>query len=238
MNIKKEYLKYVLFQRTGYLKNNVVSRALTIFGKIQLFHKTSIYLKAFMFSARINKEYKEDMYSEYLLIKPYLPSNIEAILDIGCGIAGINVFIYNHYKNNINIYLIDKTSTHELIHYDFNKTGAFYNSLAAAKQVLINNSVNADHIHLQEVTEDNSISFVVKFDIVISFISWGFHYPMSTYLEATYQKLKVNGVLIIDIRKNTGGENEILQKFGNFKIIHTTSSYDRVLAIKQSITTP
>ena len=50
-------------------------------------------------------------------------------------------------------------------------------------------------------------------DFVISTISWGFHFPVSTYLKSVANVLSENGILIIDIRKDTGGENELKTEF-------------------------
>jgi hypothetical protein len=46
-----------------------------------------------------------------------------------------------------------------------------------------------------------------NFDIIISTYSWGFHYPVDTYLDEVASKLAPSGVLILDIRHNTPGED-------------------------------
>jgi 2-polyprenyl-3-methyl-5-hydroxy-6-metoxy-1,4-benzoquinol methylase len=46
------------------------------------------------------------------LIKPYLDNNqIKNVLDIGCGLGLINIFIYNYFK--CNLYLLDKSVIEE-----------------------------------------------------------------------------------------------------------------------------
>ncbi len=232
IKIPKEAIKYVLFQRTGYLKDNYVFNLLSIFGYFNPFYKSSVSLKSFLFHRQIEKEFNADMVSEYLIIKPFLPLKITSLLDIGCGMAGIDILLSEHYANNIDIFLIDKTLINKKIYYHFKKKGAFYNSLQISKTILKNNDINSGNIYLQEATQDNRISFEGNFDMVISLISWGFHYPILTYLDEVYKKLKIEGILIVDIRKNSGGENEMKRKFGNYKIIFSSKTYLRVLARK------
>lgn len=237
MNIKlpEESLRYVLFQRTHYLQESPFFNFLTLaalpryVGLVQS-HNLSTELKIFFYGPEIKKEYNKDIEFEYSTIKDYLPENAKSILDIGCGVAGIDVLISRHYSDNINVFLIDKTYTDKKIYYGFKKKASFYNSLDISKQVLELNGVH--NTFIQQATEQNSIDFKESFDIIISLISWGFHYPASTYLNNAYDKLNKNGVLIIDIKKSTGGENEIMEKFGNCKVIFENKERFRVLAIK------
>ncbi len=69
MKIPKDSIKYILFQRTGYLKNNLFFRFLNYVGYLKYFYKLSINLKSFFFSSKIKNEFSEDMAKEYSLIK-------------------------------------------------------------------------------------------------------------------------------------------------------------------------
>jgi SAM-dependent methyltransferase len=201
-------------------------------GEHRPFYKVSVKAKALLFSNRIKIEFWEDMEREYITMRNILPQKATSILDIGSGIAGINAFINKHYNNKIDIYLLDKTQTDERVYYYYHERGSVYNSLTLAKELLKQNGVDESRIHTQEATDDNQILIDTTFDIVVSLISWGFHYPVTTYLDVVYQKLKPKGVLIIDIRKETGGEKELKGKFGNATVIFETSKYWRVLAKK------
>lgn len=225
-------IKYILFQRTCYLKDNYIFYCLTLLGCFKLFHNLSINLKSILFLSKIKTEFSKDMESEYAIIRPYLPMIANSILDIGCGVAGIDVIISNHYKNKIDIFLVDKTYVDKKVYYNFEKKGSFYNSLQISRKILEINSIDPSRIYLQEATEKNDIMFKNKFDIVISLISWGFHYPVLTYLDSVYKKMNENGILILDIRKDTGGEKEIEKIFGNYKIIFNNKTFIRILAKK------
>ena len=228
MILPKNSIKYLLLQRTSYLKNNQLAKILNAVP----FYQLSVGLKARLLTSPIRQEFNQDMLDEFSSLKPFLPAAANSILDIGCGLAGIDVLISQHYQNQIEIFLLDKTSTDKKIYYHFNQKGSFYNSLPLAKKILEINGVDSNKIHLQEATDDNKIEFPGTFDIIISLISWGYHYPAATYLEPAYQKLNPGGALILDIRKNTGGEKEIAEKFGSYQVISKTEKSIRILANK------
>ncbi|MDG3547085.1 hypothetical protein [Methanobacterium formicicum] len=214
------------------MKNNYIFCVLTQLGLNNFFYKFTVNIKSIIFKSQIIIEYNKDLFKEYSIIKPFLPSDIKSILDIGCGVAGIDVLLSKHYENNVDIFLLDKTSVDDKVYYHFEKKGSFYNSLNVSKDLLEINGIKPLKIHLQEATDNNRIKFNTKFDLIISFISWGFHYPISTYLDEVYEKLSAYGVLIVDIRRGTGEENEIREKFGNCNIIFKTPKLIRVLALK------
>jgi len=55
-------------------------------------------------------------------------------------------------------------------------------------------------------------NLVIPVDLIISMKSWGFHYPISTYLELARNSLNKGGRIITDLRKNTG-QIEVLAKW-------------------------
>jgi len=230
IKIPKEAIKYIALQRTDYLKNNFFTRLEKYFPK---FKKILLKIKCFLFQNKIRLSYKNDLFTEYEKIKQFLPTKIESILDIGCGIAGIDILISNHYNNNIKIFLLDKTEVEKNIHYNFIPIGSFYNSLEKAKKFLIMNRIDKNNIYLQQATKDNLIMFDEKFDLVISLLSWGFHYPIKTYLQQVKEKMNARGILIMDIRKNTEGEEEIKKMFGNIRIISTSEKIIKILTYKK-----
>ena len=94
------------------------------------------------------------------------------------------------------------------------------------------NGVPEENIHLLEATDDNKIDIHQRLDLVISLISWGFHYPVSTYLDRVYELLQKNGCLIIDLRKNTEGLKELEWKFSSVTPYFETKTSLRVVAVK------
>jgi protein-L-isoaspartate O-methyltransferase len=70
------------------------------------------------------------------------------------------------------------------------------------------------------------------FDVIISLISWGFHYPVSTYLDVVYDNMAENGILILDVRKNQNQEVLLTSKFETVKVIHDIGKAQRFLVKK------
>lgn len=233
IKLPNDSLPYILFQRTGYLKRNVLFNLLTLVGSINPLYKLSVYLKSWLFANDIKREYSHDINYEFSTIKKFLPKRVNSILDIGCGMAGIDVLISRYYRNNIDIFLIDKTRVENNVFYQFEKVGAFYNSLTVSKAVLELNGIETEKIHYQEATQKNEITFKKKFDVVLSLISWGFHYPVSVYINQVFDQLSKGGILILDVRKHTGGEEEIIKKFGSYSIIIDEKKFVRILAKKK-----
>jgi hypothetical protein len=180
----------------------------------------------------IKKEYNSDMVSEYQSLKEALPETTENILDIGSGIAGLDVQISSHYNNEIQIFLLDKSTIDEDLHYGFEKIGSFYNSLLLSKKVLVDNGILESNVFLQEATVDNKITFNKKFDLIISIISWGFHYPVETYLDEVFDNLKLGGTLILDVRKDSNGLELLKIKFGNHMILGDFKKHYRLKIVK------
>jgi len=119
------------------------------------------------------------------------------------------------------------------VYYGIEEKASFYNSLDIAKLLLINNDVREENIYTQEVTQDNKINFKEKFDLVISLISWGFHYPVSIYIDQVHDLLKPDGVLIIDVRKGSGGKDMLKNKFGNIEVITDRQKHERIVVRKK-----
>jgi len=184
-----------------------------------------------LYKEQIKAAYIRDMLGEYESIKPHLPPDVSTVLDIGCGVAGIDVLLHQHYQGspNLQFLLLDRTEVNTTIYYQFHEQGAFYNSLSAAKETLEANGIVSKNIHLIEASEDMQIP-VEQVDLVISLISWGFHYPVSTYVEKVWKHLNADGTLIIDIRKGSGGEAELATRFKVLSVILETTKFSRYLA--------
>lgn len=226
---------YILLQRTGYIKH-AKGRLFSLLNK---YSPWSFYEKAVKWEANHRKDeikalYRQDISGIYQNIREHLPERCDTALDIGCGIAGIDLFLYRHYQPNqsIQLYLLDKTSVDKRVFYNYKSKGSFYNSLALAGEMLSANGVPHANIHPLEATEDNRINIEQPLNLVISLISWGFHYPVATYLNRVYDLLHENGRLIIDVRKDTGGLQELEQKFKSVNIISETQKSLRVAAVK------
>jgi len=102
--------KYVLLQRSSYQRFTRVLpyRALrrhlpsTAYGHL-------VALEARLCAARVGAMYARDIFDEYLSFRDVLPAQCHSILDIGCGVAGIDVALKNHYAaSDLELFLLDK----------------------------------------------------------------------------------------------------------------------------------
>jgi len=222
-------VKYILLQRTE------LQEYFRIFKKNKfLYYIYFITLEAYLMRQQIKEKFALKLLEEYQTMKPYLPTQASRIVDIGSGIAGIDVFLYHHYRHSRpkpDLFLLDKTETTKKIYYGFNQQASYYNSLEVAKLMLISNKINEENIHLISVNSYYEIE-CSSADLIISLISWGYHYPVSTYLEQVYQWLKPGGRLILDVRKGSDGENEVKQKFSENSLIMQDEKRLRLLLIK------
>jgi SAM-dependent methyltransferase len=162
--------------------------------------------------------YHDEMAREFAHMKPFLPETAAHVLDIGCGLAGIDHFVDRHYKGSATIHLLDKNGVSDQVYYLFHDQAAYYCSLEMARTFLVFNGVSADRVVLHDVAK-KGFPRRVQFDLMLSLISWGFHYPVSAYLKHVRRWLAPSGVVILDIRKGTGGETELAKSIGPVSVI-------------------
>lgn len=232
--IPDKAVPYILFQRTAYLRytHSLLYRALRKISPFS-FYKQTVYLESCVRGDKIKAMYMDDMTHEYNVIKNFLPDTCQSVLDIGCGIAGINILLNRHYNNSdMKFYLLDKSEIEDNVFYLFNSKGAFYNSLELACDTLASNGISKKNIISIIANEKNEIGIDEKVDLIISLISWGFHYPISTYLDRVHEILSENGRLIIDVRNDTDGLSLLTSKFAHVDVIEETATRKRVVCFK------
>ncbi len=233
--IPDDAVKYILFQRTAYLAL-WRTRFVKILKKLSPWslYNAVVILESMLQREKVKQLFNEDMMGEYESIKSWLPNKCSRILDIGCGVGGIDVLLHRHYNcdGNTEFYLLDKTGINRKVYYGFKKEPAFYNSLDMTEQLLSQNGIHRENIHLLEVTSEHHINVPVVVDLVISLSSWGFHYPVSTYVNEVCDILRQEGHLILDVRKGKREEEELEQKFAKVQIISEGEKHFRVFAVK------
>jgi len=233
MHIPDEAVSYILFQRTAYL-----SLPVAVLARLRHVPSAALYHTLVEIEGRVRREhikrlYAEDMRREYETIRDALPAECAAVLDIGCGVAGIDVLLHQHYADpKLSVFLLDKTQVEQRVFYKFEQEGAFYNSLAIARDLLVANGIDAAHVHLHEATATNDIPINTPIDLVLSLISWGFHYPVETYVQRVHEVLRSGGVAILDVRKQTSGLEVLKDLFAEVDVLLETKKQHRVAARK------
>jgi SAM-dependent methyltransferase len=155
------------------------------------------------------------------MISNYLPADASSVLDIGCGLGLIDLAIYKHYKDNCKLYLLDKTNSidENTSVRGFNQKYIFYNSLDSTKTTLADNGVLLQDINTFEVSDEAVEELSNRqFDIILSLLSCGWHYPIETYVNLIKKSLKPEGLLILDIRHDTG---QLEYAKEHFELLHT-----------------
>ncbi len=169
-------------------------------------------------------QFKAQIKTEYNEMKKYLPAGVKSILDIGCGLASIDVLLSKHYNQPI-LYLMDNSEVSDKIVYGYNRKKEYYSCFKATRSLL-----KANYIKNYNLVDIKNHKYPVykKIDLVISLLSCGYHYSVNEYLGYINTILSSNGSLILDIREDSDGIEVIKTIFPKIKKI---SHYNKSIRI-------
>ena len=177
------------------------------------------------------RAHKTEMMGVLDTMKTSLPTQSRSILDIGSGFGAIDLLLFHHYEGAPNIHLLDKDdiAPHKSSGFhDSAESFAPYNSFAYTRSFLERNGVPGDKIATTDIATE-TFPQEEQFDLVLSLLAWGFHFPVSTYIDDVYNTLSPGGTLIMDVRKTTHGIDELEQKFGHRPtVIYEEEKFSRV----------
>ena len=153
---------------------------------------------------------------------PLVRTTIKANIDV------VKIAIATSVSTKVNpeLFLFDADSKSTDIKYGFLDKPSVYNSLYATDKMMRVNNVKNYFI----MNTKNRFPLIFNLDIIISTLSYGYHYPVETYLEKINQILSKNGVLIIDIRENTDGIKKVGKIFPYIDIISNYNKSARICA--------
>ena len=172
----------------------------------------------------------EKIQRDYEDIKTYLPKQIGNVLDIGCGLCGIDVLIHNNHEVG-NFYLFDYDRTDKKVFFGFNKTGAAYNSFNEAKEMIHINICPEKTFFYKFVDAAKEKIPDTKYDLVISLLSCGYHYPIDIYLQDILNNLDRDGIFIFDSRntETANALNMLRDKFLDITILPVDNKANKVI---------
>ncbi|MBV1896651.1 MAG: class I SAM-dependent methyltransferase [Rhodobacteraceae bacterium] len=152
------------------------------------------------------------VYGEYQSLADTLKSIApKRIADIGCGYAFFDLFAARDLAATV---LLIDLEANEHRHFGFQTEGAAYSSLAVARQLLEDNGVERNAIETLN-PRDQPPETAAPVDLVVSFLSCGFHYPVDSYLPFIDKALVSGGVAIFDLRMDTAAvQSAQLETFG------------------------
>lgn len=167
----------------------------------------------------VKAAYAASVEADYEAMKPWLPKKCRAWLDIGAGMAGIDVLLRRHYRMS-RIHLMDGTGRGPNM-VGYQKGIDLYNSMPAALELLAANGIKSVGVH------EPDPSATIECDLIVSLLSWGHHYPAETYLPLVMRSLRPGGRLILDLRKGQNGHRVISKSLAFLGIVSEHKS-DRV----------
>jgi len=146
-------------------------------------------------------EYKKNKTISFELLDSFLTTPPTNILDIGCGLAFESEMFQSKY--NSNLYLLDGDFESSISASRDRKYGtadsmAFYTKIDSLKNSFVQRKLKYNFVDANNV----QLPLDLKFDLVYSNVSCGYHYPLTTYLELLKMHTTKNSVLIFDINSS------------------------------------
>lgn len=169
-------------------------------------------------------------------IKPHMPRRYGRakmnVLDIGCGLGVAALAVYQAMGGKVdNIVLMDKQRVDAHAgkggwHPDADSMGASGNP-HEAMEFLFGNGVDGNTAVGPFETDGKSFPDNEKYSVIISTLSCGFHFPVSTYAAGILKTIRKGGVVILDIRNGHEDEaNKALGKAG--EVIYEGAKHKRM----------
>jgi hypothetical protein len=231
----------ILLQRTDIQKSNSI--LLKNFNKltknkfdiINVLFKSLSYKKIF-YAYEIETVSESDLLCK-LILEKFSQKNL-IILDIGVGIGGYHKKWIREYNDNATLYLMDSSEFNiRALSYGHGESDRYYNNLLLTKNFL--NDVYSSKVKVEsiEIKKDYPGKIPNHLDLIISFISWGFHYSLEDYWITITQRMSlISSIILIDVRKHSQSY-KFLKEQNNFslEIISSTSKSDRVLVRKVGV---
>tara|TARA_B100000767_G_scaffold246353_1_gene245876 strand:+ start:223 stop:921 length:699 start_codon:yes stop_codon:yes gene_type:complete len=217
MNLNSKSRKLLLLQR-----NNLLSEKQKFlrkkFGRMIF---TNIVVNFYQ-NKDILKATKDLFQKEINTIKNFLPNEVENIMDVGCGLGIINIFLDKIYSNEANFYLLDKNRIDNKIKYGFSSDYESYNDLNETKKILLDNGIKSNRINIYDV--DQNIDINKKIDLVVSLKSMGYHYPFENYAQLFKICCDKDTTFIFDIATSQYQYGHFKKYFEEVQIIHEEES--------------
>ena len=139
---------------------------------------------------------------EYQPLRDYLSNTAfdpKSVIDIGCGQAVPDLFLQRDFKPQFTLVDIERTAEQ---YHSFAASGAGYASLSSAKALLHANGAAATDVTTINPAREPAALNGLKADMVVSFYSCGFHYPVDEYADLMVQTLEAGGVVCLDLRRH------------------------------------
>ena len=171
-----------------------------------------IYIKDWIDQEWFSDHYQQHKRENFELLDQYLDQPPLAILDIGCGLAWESRWFNEKYGSSL--WLIDGDSASQSVTDDHSQaryhataeTFMFYLPLATLNQHL--QQLNTKNYRLY-TAETFDLPEHFKFDLITSWVSCGFHYPVSTYRDILLRHCGPRTRIVMDLRTTAAPESGV-----------------------------
>ena len=213
IKLNKISKKLLLLQRNELLTNkqNWLRKK---FGRLIF---TNFFINYFQ-NKNIEKSTEELFIKEFESFKQFLPRSANNIMDIGCGLGIINIYLNEFFEKKSVFFLLDRNKIDRKIKYGFSKNYESYNDLTETKKILLENDIESNCLYIFDV--DKQFQINKKMDLVISLKSMGYHYPINTYIGLFKNCCTKDTIFIYDIGDNQYDENYLKTIFDDVKVIY------------------
>ena len=135
------------------------------------------------------------------MLEAYLKQPPGCILDIGCGFAKVSELFQKKYGTELYLMEGDMSGSKGRRIGKFGDIDNFqwYLPIERIKQEWDSNGMTYTHVDGNDINIDDN----VKFDVIYSWLSCGFHYPAKTYRDLILKHSTPDTVIIMDFRKGT-----------------------------------
>ena len=184
----------------------------------------------------INEVWNTELYQQlkrenFELVDKYLPSAPLKILDIGCGLAWESRLFNEKYGTELWLLDGDNNDNSKKPEYSSDTSWhntaddfLYYHPLEKLKSEL--DTLETKNYHLVDCNNIN-IPSDIKFDLITSWVSCGFHYPVNTYKDLILKHSHENTVVVMDIRRKRKSFNlDIDEGVEILEILNTRQKYN------------
>jgi SAM-dependent methyltransferase len=184
-----------------------------------------------------NPEYRKAKKTNFRVLDAYLKMPPTTILDIGCGLAWESRMFNEKYETKL--WLIDGDVTNNNLK-DSTATDVTYHN--SPNGFLYYNSLSRLDFELKKLgTKDytlldcNKLEIPdMKFDLITSWLSCGFHYPVSTYAEIIKKHSHKDTRVVFDLRLNI--KTKEIQLEDCFKVVDIICTTNKSVTAEIQIT--
>lgn len=165
--------------------------------------------------------YEAALAADYAQMRMYLPPTCGAILDVGGGLGGIDALLVRKYGTDCEVCILDGENDPPVMHLHRQT----FNDMAVARDFLAKNGVDKFSYYAPSALGEPR-----KFDLILSFGSWCFHYEPKTYLAFARACCKPGTVIILDVRKSKDlWVRQLKSTWKLSAIIHISHKRDRMV---------